>query len=79
VLVASPGLSDPFADASEIEVESRDAGRIALASGYASHGERVVRKRRRQAGRVSEIVLAGARLHDEGHAARELEERYGHR
>lgn len=77
VLVASPALLDPFTDASEIEVTGRDAGRIVLASGYASHGEGVARKRRR--GRVAEIVLAGARLFDEERAARELEERYGGR
>jgi hypothetical protein len=75
VLVASPALLDPFTDASEIEVTGRDAGRIVLASGYASHGEGVARKRRR--GRVAEIVLAGARLFDEERAARELEARYG--
>jgi hypothetical protein len=79
VLVASPALLDPFVDASEIEVERRDAGRVVLASGYASHGEGVERKRRRRGGRVTEVVLAGARLLDETRAARELEERYDRR
>jgi CubicO group peptidase (beta-lactamase class C family) len=39
VLVARPDFLNPFLDASEIEVQGRDRGRIALAGGYASHGE----------------------------------------
>ena len=45
VLVATPGLVNPFTDASELAVTARDRGRIALANGFASHGEGVRRVR----------------------------------
>ena len=39
VMAANPHAINPFMDATEIEVTGRDTGRIALASGYGSHGE----------------------------------------
>jgi len=75
VLVASPALLNPFADASEIKVIGRDDGRVALANGYAGHGEpaRLVRNRR---GRVTEFRLGGGRLLSEARVAKEIEARY---
>jgi hypothetical protein len=104
VLVANPAQTDPFLDASEIEVEAgrrrgrthgdrgrthgdptaadgdgqgRVAhGRIALATGYASHGEasRLVHDAE---GRATEFWLAGWKLLPEGRVVRELAGRYG--
>jgi hypothetical protein len=77
VIAAAPAQLDPFLDASEIEITGRDAGRIALAGGFGSHGEGVTRVRRRRGGKVTEVVVAGARLRDETRLAAELEARYG--
>jgi CubicO group peptidase (beta-lactamase class C family) len=76
VLVADPEIGDPFAEASEIEVQGRDRGRIALANGFASHGEEA-RLLRNKKGAVVAVQLAGSRLLPEGRAAGELEARYG--
>ena len=38
-------MGHPFLDTSEIEVTGRDSGRVALANGYGSHGEKVRRVR----------------------------------
>ena len=64
VLVATPAWFNPFMDAPEIR-----AGRIALASGFASHGEpaRLGRK---------ELWLGGTRYLREAEAAREMRARY---
>jgi CubicO group peptidase (beta-lactamase class C family) len=70
VLVATPALFNPFMDATQIK-----NGRIALASGYASHGEaaRLVRDRR---GSVLEVWLGGTRYRREASVAREMLSRY---
>jgi CubicO group peptidase (beta-lactamase class C family) len=78
VLVATPALFNPFMDASEIEVLRRDRGRIALAAGYASHGE-PAQLVRNKAGRVVEVKLAGATLWPEARVAKEMSARYGRR
>lgn len=78
VLVADPELGDPFADATEIEVRGRDRGRIALAGGFASHGEEVSRIRN-QKGMMIALQLAGSRLLPEERATRELQARYERR
>ena len=75
VLVAAPSLFLPFLDASQIEVTGRDRGRIALANGFASHGEEA-RLLRGARGAVREIQLGGARLLDEARLRRELVARY---
>jgi hypothetical protein len=75
VLVANPWTFRPLLDASEIEVTDRDEGRIALASGSGSHGERV--RRVRDSGRaVTEVWLAATRFVPEAQAAAESESRY---
>jgi hypothetical protein len=69
VLVATPALFNPFMDAAQIK-----NGRIALANGYASHGEpaRLVRER----GAVVEAWLGGTRYLREASVAREMQARY---
>ena len=75
VVMAGPGFFNPFLDASEIAVTSRNAGRIALAAGLASHGEPVTLKRN-QRGRITEVIAAGTRFLPEAKIVREVEERY---
>jgi CubicO group peptidase (beta-lactamase class C family) len=78
VLVANPWIFRPLLDASEVEVTDRDDGRIALASGGGSHGERV-RRMRDSAGAITEIWLAATRFVPEAVAAAEIESRYAAR
>jgi CubicO group peptidase (beta-lactamase class C family) len=75
VLVARPDLFNPFLDAAEIAVRTASEGRIALAGGYASHGEpaRLARDRR---GAIVEVQLGGTRLRAERRVAREMASRY---
>jgi hypothetical protein len=70
VLVATPALFNPFMDAAQIK-----NGRIALANGYASHGEpaRLMRDRR---GAIVEAWLGGTRYRREASVAREMQARY---
>jgi CubicO group peptidase (beta-lactamase class C family) len=75
VVAANPHFNNPFMDATEIELTGRDKGRIALANGYASHGE-PVRRTRNKAGIVTDIWLAGANLKREKALAAEIERRY---
>jgi CubicO group peptidase (beta-lactamase class C family) len=71
VLTANPALLVPFADASEIAVSGPDEGMIALANGFASHGETVQRTRGSD-GRVRELRLGGCTLLPEERVAAEL-------
>jgi hypothetical protein len=66
---------NPFMDAAELAVTGRDRGRIALANGFASHGEpaRLVRGGRR---RATELWLGGNKLLPEANVAREMAARY---
>lgn len=75
VLVAQPALANPLQDASEIELEGRGRGRIALADGYGNQGEeaRIVRGR---GGKVRELWLGGSRYLPEGALAAEMRRRY---
>lgn len=75
VMVALPGMTSPFTDASEIELKGRDIGVIALAGGYASHGENV-RRVRNAAGRVTEVWMSGNKLLSEAKVAAEMQKRY---
>ena len=78
VLVANPWIGKPLLDASEIEVTDRDEGRIALAAGGGSHGERV-RRTRDANDAVTEVWLAATRFVPETQAAAETESRYAAR
>jgi len=75
VFVATPAFLNPLLDASELAVTGHDRGRIALAGGFASHGEqvRLVRGARRK---VTELWLGGAKLRPEGKVAAEMRNRY---
>jgi hypothetical protein len=76
VIVAAPGWLNPVMDASEIEVTGPDEGRIALANGFALHGE-TVRRTRGGNGEVTEIWLGGSCFAPEQQVIRELERLYG--
>ena len=75
VMVATPGLWNPFGDAGELTVGKGDEAVIAKASGFASHGEgaRLVRSK---AGKVVEVWLGGSRFQSEKAAAKETRARY---
>jgi CubicO group peptidase (beta-lactamase class C family) len=75
VLAAMPALPNPFLDASEIVMSGRDRGRIALAGGFANHGE-PVRRVRDPDGKIGELWLAGAKMVGESELAHEMEARY---
>ena len=76
VLVAQPALANPFQDASEIEIEGRGLGRIALADGYGSQGEeaRILPGR---GGKPRELWLGGTRYLPAARLAAEMKRRYG--
>jgi D-alanyl-D-alanine carboxypeptidase len=75
VKVASPGLTNPFQDAEEIEITGRDVGRIRQAAGFSSHGESVELVRARS-GKISAVQLAGLRMVPESRYKAELQRRY---
>lgn len=75
VLVANPHMNNPFMDAAEIEVTGRDTGRIAWASGYASHGEGVRRARGKRR-KVTDIWLGGTNFKREKTLAATLTQKY---
>jgi D-alanyl-D-alanine carboxypeptidase len=62
-------------DASEIEVLGDDRGRVALAGGYASHGEEA-RLVRDGEGRIVEVWIGGGRGVPESVAAAEMDAVY---
>lgn len=76
VLVASPGMADPFAKVPELEVTGPDAAEIVLAGAFASHGEpaRLVRNR---AGKVVAVRLASGTAYPEDVLKKDLLARYG--
>ncbi len=74
VMAATPGLLDPFMDASEIAVAGRDKGRVTEAGGFASFGEEI--RRIRKGSRVAEIYATGSRLKSEADAVKEIKGRY---
>ena len=76
VLVANPGLINPLADAGELEITGRTTGRIAVAPGFASHGE-AVRCARTKSGRITALKIAGTTFLSADKIAREMEARYG--
>jgi D-alanyl-D-alanine carboxypeptidase len=80
VLVANPLLPNPVQDASEIEVAGHRrngtaAGRVALAGGFANHGEpvRIVFDGR---GKAKEFWLSGGKMLPQAKVERELYARY---
>jgi D-alanyl-D-alanine carboxypeptidase len=75
VMVAMPGLFNPFLDASEVTVLDKDRAKITLAPGAGAHGQGVRRVRNRE-GDVAELWFAGSKLLPEAEVAKELRERY---
>jgi CubicO group peptidase (beta-lactamase class C family) len=75
VLVADPQSWNPFQFASEIEATGKDKGRIALANGYAGHGEKV-RRIREKAGKIVEVWLGSSKLVSEKQVIDEMTARY---
>jgi CubicO group peptidase (beta-lactamase class C family) len=75
VLLADPQAWNPFLNASEIAVTGRDKGRIALANGYANHGE-TVRRIRDKAGKVAEFWHGSWKLLPEAEVVAEMQSRY---
>jgi len=75
VLIAVPGMLNPVMDASEVTVSSATEGKIALANGFANHGE-TVRRKRSKSGRVEEVWLGGTRFVPEAKVVAELKARY---
>jgi CubicO group peptidase (beta-lactamase class C family) len=78
VLVAAPVMWRPFDAATELKVTGRDKASIAVAGGYASHGEEV-RRIRGKSGKATAIWLGGAEDRPESAIVREMEARYGRR
>jgi CubicO group peptidase (beta-lactamase class C family) len=76
VLVANPGLINPLADAGELEITGRTAGRIALAPGFSSHGE-PVHCTRTKSGKITALKIAGTTFLSADKIVREMEARYG--
>lgn len=81
VLVANPSLPNPVQDATQLEGLARDRqgvdrGRIALANGFANHGEAVALERDAR-GRPKSFQFGGTRLLPKAAAAREMLARYG--
>jgi D-alanyl-D-alanine carboxypeptidase len=74
VLVAAPARLDPFGEAGELEVSDATSGRIALADGFASHGEPVARTID-ASGAATYLKLGGAVLVPETALASEIRSR----
>jgi D-alanyl-D-alanine carboxypeptidase len=78
VLIAAPTFLNPVMDASEITVSGADRGKIAVAHGFAHHGE-AVRRKRANGGQIEEIWVGGTRFVPEQKAVAELTSRYAKR
>jgi len=78
VMAALPGVANPLLDAGELEITGRTGGRIAVANGYGSHGERV-RGVRAKSGTLTEIWLGGTKFLPAARMAKEMTARYGRR
>lgn len=76
VLIAVPGFLNPVMDAAEIEVTGLDNGRVALAAGYANHGE-PVHLVRDETGTPIEYWAQGVRYAPESVVAKEMRDLYG--
>lgn len=71
VLLATPGLVNPVLDASEVEVEAPDRGRVVQGGGFAHHGE-PVRLERDARGRILRLWHGGMPLQPEAPTRRAL-------
>ena len=76
VVIANPATTTPFLKASELRIDQRDEGVIALAGGFGSQGK-PVRRVRATSGRITAVWLAGSKLVAEDALRAELLARYG--
>jgi CubicO group peptidase (beta-lactamase class C family) len=75
VLLASPGMPNPFLKVAQLTVTNRDEARISQAGAFASYGE-PARLVRADDGAVREVLIGGSRSVTEAALAEELKERY---
>jgi CubicO group peptidase (beta-lactamase class C family) len=75
VLVATPGLYNPFMDATELAPAADGTAKITKAGGFAHPGE-TMRLERDKKGKVVAFWLAGHRLQPHAAVAKEARERY---
>ncbi len=75
VLLALPGMLNPFAKVPELTVDGADEARMTQAGAFASYNE-PVRRVRNKAGKVVELRIAGGRSLPEAQLAKELRRRY---
>lgn len=71
VMLAAPGLANPVLDASEVDVEAPDRGRVVQGGGFAQHGE-PVRLERDARGRIVRLWQGGMLLQPEAPTRRAL-------
>jgi CubicO group peptidase (beta-lactamase class C family) len=76
VLLALPGMIDPFLKVPELEITGPDEARIAVAGAFASYGE-PARLIRGKGGKVRQVRIAGSVVVTEAALARELTRRHG--
>jgi D-alanyl-D-alanine carboxypeptidase len=75
VVVADPGLLDPFTGDIEVAVTGRDTGVIRKAAGYRNYGEGAKLLRQKN-GTLKEVQLAGYKLVSESRIKSEFKKRY---
>lgn len=76
VIIANPGLLNPFMETIEIEVIGRERGRIIEANGFANYGEPAALIGGKS-GRARALQLGGVRFLPEAALAREVSQRFG--
>ena len=76
VLIATPGLGNPFDKVAELTVTGPDEARIVEAGAFDRYGE-TVRLVRGPGGAVAEVWIAGGKMVSEAALAAELVSRYG--
>jgi hypothetical protein len=75
VLLAAPGMTNPFLKVTELKVAGADNARIVRAGAFDHFGE-PVRRVRGKGGKVTELHIAGSKLVPEAALAKELAARY---
>ena len=78
VKVANPQSANPFLDASELRVRSRDQARIAPSTGFLYFGE-LARRVRDRRGKVRELWFGGDKLLPASERAAEIKKLYGNK
>jgi CubicO group peptidase (beta-lactamase class C family) len=76
VLLAAPGMTNPFLKVTELAVAGADEAHIVQAGAFDHFGE-PVRRVRNKAGKLTELHIAGGKLIPEAALVKELVARYG--